>query len=136
MPASVYSDEIVTTIVDRVSAGEPLARVCRDPGMPAPRTFYDWVAADPDLSARFARARECGFDAIADECFDLADEEPEFETTAHGQKRDAAYVAWKRAQIDTRLKLLAKWDPKRYGERLEQSGSVEIVYRIKRRAEE
>lgn len=31
----------------------------------------------------------------------------------------------RRLQIESRLKLLAKWDPKRYGEKSEQSGNQE-----------
>jgi hypothetical protein len=131
LSTSVYSDEIVNQILERVSNGEPLAKACRELGTHR-NTFYDWLDRDETLPVRFARAREAGFDAIADECFALADEQPELESTAHGQKRDAGYVAWKRMQIDTRLKLLAKWDPKRYGERIEQAGSLEVVYRIHR----
>ena len=32
---------------------------------------------------------------------------------------NAEFVARSRLRVDTRLKLLAKWDPKRYGERSE-----------------
>lgn len=115
--STIRTPEMVDEIIARVSDGEPLAQVCRSEGMPKVRTFYDWVEADEDLAARFARAREAGFDVIAYDCLDLADTEPEIETTANGTKRDSAFVAWKKNQVETRLKLLAKWDPKRYGER-------------------
>jgi len=80
---------------------------CRLPGKPHFTTVYDWMDRDEGFSLRIARAREDGYDVIADQCMALADDEP----------RDQVYVAWRRLQVDTRLKLLAKWNPKKYGDR-------------------
>lgn len=70
-----------------------------------------------------------GFDAIAEEALIIADT-PHWgmtETTApNGQtvtKQDM--LGHRKLQIETRLKLLAKWDPKRYGERLSLTGDKE-----------
>lgn len=62
---------------------------------------------DAEFDARIARAREDGYDVIADQCMALADDQP----------LDQVYVAWRRLQVETRLKLLAKWNPKKYGDR-------------------
>lgn len=118
---STYTDEIVDEVIRRVSDGEPLAQVCRDDHTPALRTFYDWVEARPELSARFARAREAGFDIIAHDALRIADTPVEGVTTQESDdgvkitREDM--LGHRRLQVDTRLKLLAKWDPKRYGDK-------------------
>ena len=102
---SKRTDEIVNEIVERVRNGETLTGVCRQPHMPHPSTFHDWKNGDPELSQRFARAKDEGFDAIAADCLTIADDQSD-------------EPASRRVRTETRLKLLAKWDPKRYGERL------------------
>ena len=119
--ATLRTPEIVDDVIARISKGETLAAICRTPGYPATRTFYDWVEGDEELSARFARARKVGFDAIAEEALDIADGDPG--TTPTGTV-DGAEVMNRKLRIETRLKLLAKWDPKRYGDKLELAGDA------------
>jgi hypothetical protein len=75
-----------------------------------------------DLSAAIARARDIGYDAIAEECLRIAD------TPHMGQKQvmgeDGATVTvedmlgHRKLQVETRLKLLAKFHPSKYGDRV------------------
>jgi hypothetical protein len=65
---------------------------------------------------RIARAREIGADSIADEVLEIIDTPLEM-TTGENPKRDAAHAAWLRNRAELRLKLLAKWHPRRYGDR-------------------
>lgn len=124
---------IVAEIIDRVSSGEPLAQVCRDDHMPGLRTFYDWVEEDEVLSARFARARAAGFDMIALEALRIADTPLEGvrKKTSEGGEYDVTetvsedMLGHRKLQVETRLKLLAKWDPKRYGDLLKLDGKVD-----------
>lgn len=111
MPASKKTPERIKAILDGLSAGTPLTVICRKIGCDD-FTVREWAKADPDLSSAIARARETGFDVIAEHALSLIDEEP-----ARVEGRiDPGHVQWRRAQVDTRLKLLAKWDPKRYGD--------------------
>lgn len=120
--ATLRTPEIVDDVIARISKGETLAAICRTPGYPATRTFYDWVEVDEELSARFARARKVGFDAIADETIAIADTPPAYTQTEGGMRIDAADIQHRKLQIETRLKLLAKWDPKRYGDKVQVDG--------------
>lgn len=113
-------------IIQRVSTGEPLAKVCRELGLGL-TTWYDWMAKSPPLAERFARARKDGFDAIAEQALAIADELPE--RTSLGSI-DGGSVQHAKLRIETRLKLLAKWDPKRYGERLEVAGDADAPLQV------
>ena len=114
---------IVPIICEQLSTGKPLTQICSAPGMPGDRVVRDWIVKDPDVAAEFAQARARGYDAIADECLAIAD--MPCAVTAMGSN-DAGDVAHRKLRIETRLKLLAKWDPKRYGEKqqVEHSGSI------------
>lgn len=107
-------------ICARLAEGEPLAQICRDEGMPQRRTVYDWLEEDPVFSAQFARARDRGFDAIAEEALEIANTPVEgIETEDDGEKiktRRGDMLGHRKLQVETRLKLLAKWSPKKYGE--------------------
>ena len=133
---STFTPEIAAEIIARLSDGEPLAQICRDEHMPATRTVSGWKEAHPDFSADFARARDEGFDAIALDCLDIADDASR-DTKLVGEEgrevADSEWIARSKLRVDTRLKLLAKWDPKRYGDKITNEhtgpggGPVEIT---------
>lgn len=92
--------------------------------MPAWRTVYDWINADEEFAARIARARELGQDAIAEDILQIADtpllgEETEESDDGRIKTKRGDMLGHRKLQIETRLKLLAKWNPKKYGERLQ-----------------
>lgn len=106
---SKFTEPLFAEICERLSKGEPLAQICRDEHMPDPATVWKWQQADADVTQGIARARETGFDQIALDALRIADDK-------EGEhQRD-------RLRVDTRLKLLAKWDPKRYGDRITHQG--------------
>jgi len=121
------TDAVVRRIIEGLTAGTPLTVICKADDMPGVRTVYDWMERDADLSAEIARARDMGWDAIAVEALQIMDADPERVVTETGEDRresriDGAGVqrAFRRAEL--RLKLLAKWDPKRYGDRTVLAG--------------
>lgn len=102
-------------ICDWISEGNTLREFCRMPGTPKWVTVYKWLADRPEFAERFQRARELGADAIGEETLTILDEEPG--TVLPGGGYDSAHVAWAKARVDLRLKLLAKWAPKKWGEK-------------------
>jgi len=121
---SKKTPEVVEEILQRLSDGEPLAVICRsDKKFPHPNAWLNWVDADEDLAIAYARARDVGADAIAVQALEILDAEPErvVEIDANGNKTvgriDSAAVAWARNRAEIRLKLLAKWNPKKYGDK-------------------
>lgn len=114
----------IDAICSRISEGEPLRQICRTEGFPSWNTVYQWLKEDAAFAARFAQAREAGFDAIAEECLDIADETAgDTKTVTRGETSyevaDTEWISRSKLRVETRLKLLAKWDPKRYGDKLE-----------------
>ncbi|NDF51355.1 MAG: terminase [Betaproteobacteria bacterium] len=132
---SKYTEELAAEIAQRLSDGEPLRQICRDAHMPHWTNIYEWMARDQDLSVRIARAREAGYDKMAEECLEIAD------TPNFGEKRteheDGVSVTTedmlghRKLQIETRLKLLAKWNPKKYGDRVTMAGDAENPLQVK-----
>ncbi len=117
---------ITDEICRRISEGVTLAEICRDEHMPDRSTVYDWINADEQLSQRFARAREIGFDAIADECLTIADNtSSDTIKTERGGIPDTEWIQRSKLRVETRLKLLAKWSPKRYGDSLDLTSGGE-----------
>ena len=125
---SKYTPEILDEICERLSKGEPMAAICREANMPAYRTVKDWMDEDSPrgqaVSAAIARAREDGEDSIAADVLDIVDATPARFATPHGDAIDSGDVANRKMRAEYRLKLLAKWNPKKWGERLELDATV------------
>ncbi|RVT93710.1 hypothetical protein [Sphingomonas crocodyli] len=125
---TIRTPEIDRIIIEGISAGTPLTTLCSAPNMPNPSTVYDWLEADSNLSQRFARAREIGFDVIATDALDIIDKEPGrvisiTDGERSSERMDSAAVQWAKNRAELRLKLLAKWDPKRYGDMIKHAGA-------------
>lgn len=103
---SIFSPELLQTICDRLSEGEPLAVICREPGMPDASTVWKWRDERKDVFQALALARARGFDTIARNTRKVARGE---------EGHSSGDVARDKLIVDTDLKLLAVWDPKRYG---------------------
>lgn len=126
MGVSTYSQKVADAICERLSKGETLSSICRDKKMPERTTVYSWLNLRKDFAEQVARARELGFDAIAEEAMQIANTPmigEEIEEYEMGE--DAKTIKTKRAdmlghrklQVWTRLQLLAKWSPNKYGDR-------------------
>jgi hypothetical protein len=131
---SKYDPEIARVICEELSEGIPLRKICRDnEGFPAWRTVYDWMAKDDalgergvGLSASITRARDIGCDALAEECLIIADT-PQFGQVQTMTDKGSSttiedMLGHRKLQIETRLKLLAKFHPTKYGDRVAIEG--------------
>ena len=118
--------------------GIPLREICRQEGFPEWRTVYDWMYRDDaagsagvGLSAAIARAREVGQEAIAEQIWLDMQAEPERILSEGGGRIDSGYVQLIKARAEIGLKLLAKWNPKRYGDRVQLAGDAENPLAVK-----
>ena len=157
---SKYTPELLDRICLELSQGRPLTQICRaisaDGEEVAPRTVRDWMSEKGEddkltpraveISAAIARARELGEEALAEECLGIADdasndwmERLDKDDQPIGWQLNGDHVQRSKLRIDTRLKLLAKFNPKRWGDKaaVELTGAgggpVQTVTRVERR---
>lgn len=118
-------EKIAKEILERLAKGEPLAAICRDDFLCNAETWRNWCKQDETLGIAYARAREDGFDQIALECLEIADDtSKDTKVTKDGAEIcNSEWISRSKLRVETRLKLLAKWDPKRYGERIQNEHS-------------
>ena len=108
-------------ICEWIAQGQTLRQWCRENGVHY-STVYLWMEKDQEFAQRIARAREIGHDVIAEETLEIIDTEPEFAESwsqSGGSKhRDSAHATWLKNRVEQRMKLLAKWNPKKYGDKV------------------
>jgi hypothetical protein len=109
---SRYSDDVASTICQRIAEGEPLADICKDVAMPSRSTIYRWLREHGGFSHMYSRAREERADLFADQIIQIADDS----TADHNDRR---------VRVDARKWAAAKLNPKRYGDRLTHQGDDE-----------
>lgn len=119
-----WPSEVWDEILDRLSKGETLTGICRTEGFPCRKTVHKVKNENAEFGLQFARAKDLGFDAIAEDSLKIVDD----------ANPESVQVAKLRAEH--RLKLLAKWDPKRYGDKVTtehtgaNGGAIETITRI------
>ena len=118
MPENLYTPALADTICKRISEGESLRAICRDPGMPSEGTVRGWAREDRDgFGARYRLARELQLDHWADVIIDIADE-------GDRDPRD------RQVRIEARKWVMSKLGPRRYGDRLLVAGEGENPLRV------
>lgn len=131
---STFAQEVADAICARLAEGESLRAICRDADMPEMRTVMRWLdAADADgFRQQYARAREVGMDAMAEELLDIADEAEVVQKVGRDGETmevtfDSTAVARNRLRVDTRKWLLSKMAPKKYGDKLAVGGDPDAA---------
>ena len=129
-PPSTFTEEVFAEILLRMSGGETISSICRSEGMPHRDTFRMWRGLDPSYHQRYLEAKQAGYDAIADDCLDIADDgSRDYKPNADGALvADHDHIQRSKLRVDTRLKLLAKWASGTYADKIhtEHSGTVGV----------
>ena len=106
---STYSEQVAGEICRRLATGEPMARICRDDDMPGYTTVMRWEQDNEEFRLLSMRAKQNGTHFLADDALRIADDETIDTNRA-------------KLMIDTRLRLIGKWNAKAYGEKLAHVG--------------
>jgi hypothetical protein len=118
MTESIYTAALADAICKRISEGESLRAICRDPGMPTEGAVRAWARDNRDgFGPRYRLARELQRDHWADVIVDIADE-------SDRDPRDLQF------RNDTRKWKKSKLAPRRYGDRLLVAGEAENPIRV------
>lgn len=132
----IRTPEIDKRILQGLRKGIPLFKLCQEKGMPSTSTVDRWKQKSRVFAGRIARARAQGYDHIAHDCLDIADDgSRDYKELANGQVvPDYDHIQRSKLRIWTRFELLKKWDPARYGELLklgDPTGAALVPPRLK-----
>jgi terminase small subunit-like protein len=119
---SDYGPDIAAHICAEIAAGKSMREICRADGMPDMRTVFRWLAAHAEFCQQYARAREAQADYMAEEILEIADDATN-DWTKREDGSDAVnteVVQRSRLRVDARKWLMAKLQPKKYGDRIAQ----------------
>lgn len=144
-----FVPDIVTEVIDRLSAGESLRAICsylpdretlREPNtFPTEHAVRWWVIEDIEgFASQYTRARDVGLDCMADLALEVS-ARPQPGTITKDSPLNGIEVTTRdsvdRAKLhaDTLKWYLSKLAPKRYGDRLklEHEGQVDVFERLR-----
>src|SRR5689334_311816 len=71
---SSYSDELGAEICRRISIGQSVVDIGRDPEMPCRQAIHEWIASNRNaFGDMFARAREAQAEVFVDQIISISD---------------------------------------------------------------
>ena len=127
-PKSEVPKDKADSVLEWIKSGRTLREWSRQPGNCSHDAVEDWQVKDEEFKRLFACAREIGEHAISEESLEIVDELPTYIDEKGIKRLDPAGVQRNRIRAEHRLKLLAKWNPRKWGEKtdLNLSGSVDL----------
>lgn len=133
--SNTFTEELGNQICDRLSGGESLNSICKSEGFPHESTVRSWYLQDinPEFTTKYARARELQAEKWADEIVDIADDgtndyiERQNKDGSTYEAVNSEHINRSRLRVDTRKWMLSKMLPKKYGEKLEIGGTIDLT---------
>lgn len=126
-----YTEALGKEICERLAAQESLRSICKDNHIPSKTTVLRW-AYEPGhpLADQYARAREIGYHAMADEILEIADDSRNdfIERLKQDGEQilvDHDHISRSRLRIESRKWILSKRLPKIYGDQFTLKGDKE-----------
>lgn len=128
MPSHKYTEaekkQVIDAALQSIATGQSLNAFCKANKYPY-KTVYDWLTDDA-TNPTYARAKDVGTHYLANECLDIADElasmvrdhTPDEGGPSLNEKTQVAKL-----RIETRIRLIGKWNRKDYGEKVVQEHS-------------
>lgn len=123
---TLCTPEMVEAICELLATGHSMASICEREGFPSFPTVWRWEVDNEEFRNASARAREIGTHYMADECIAIADDGTnDTQTTEDGTViTNHDVIQRSKLRIDTRMRLIGKWNAKAYGEKLELNANV------------
>lgn len=120
---SKYSQALIETICARISEGESLRTICKDPSMPGAATVFVWLADKdkPEFQEQYACAREAQADKYAEEIISIADDgkNDTYLDEDGNERTNQDVIARSRLRVDARKWYASKLAPKKYGDKVQ-----------------
>ncbi|MGB2525683.1 hypothetical protein [Flagellimonas sp. SN16] len=122
--------EIVDFICNEIAEGKSLRQVFKEnEELPDTKTFYSWIDDDEEKLQQYARATEHRQDLIFEDILNIADTPKigiKTKTTEKGiETMEGDMIEHRRLQVDARKWMLAKMNPKKYGDKVFQDHTTD-----------
>lgn len=72
---SSFTEELGAQILDRISCGESLVRICEDDAMPHRATVMRWINKDPAFRDKYRASAQERLHSYAEELIEIADDQ-------------------------------------------------------------
>ncbi len=133
-----FTPELAARICEQLAQGQSLRQIARMDGMPDRSTILRWVDKSQDFRDQYARAREAGLDAMADEIVEIADDGTGDEWTDDNgvEHVNSDVINRSRLRVDTRKWIMSKLAPKKYGDRVDHAVTGDLNINIVRFADD
>lgn len=95
--------------------------------------FLSWCNQDKELANHYARARDIRADILAEEILEIADDK-EHDTVIDdngNEKPNTEWITRSKLRVDARKWLMAKMQPKKYGDKIEVDNQGEVGLTVK-----
>ena len=129
---SIRTKEVEDAILACIRKGISLGKICNDPNLPCRDTVFDWLSKDEARRAakevkegevlfldRYNIATKIRTSVMAEEILEIADDgrKDTYTDQAGTVVIDKDHIQRSRLRVDTRKWLMAKMEPKKYGDR-------------------
>lgn len=125
---STFTPEMADKICELLATGRSLREVGRMEGFPPATTIREWISDNVTFAVQYARARERGYQEMADEILEIADDGRNDWTLRQNDDGESVkvldheHIQRSKLRYDARRWLLSKCLPKIYGDKLELGG--------------
>ena len=126
-----FSEDLTAEICERIAEGESVRAICRDPAMPAMSTVFKWLANDTAFAEQYARAKSEQADRIFEQILEIADDGRNDWMERNGEDAvgfalNGEHVQRSKLRIEARKWMAGKLRPKKYGEKIEVAGTLNV----------
>lgn len=126
-----YNPSVASEVCRLMATGLSLKKVCERRGMPNMYTVFHWQFTRPDFGNSFARAQMDRAQVFGEEIIEIADDGTN--DWVEKVRRDGSvvllgdheHIQRSKLRVDARKWLMAKLDPKRWGEKIQISGDAD-----------
>lgn len=126
--------ENAALICAKIAEGLTLNQIALDMGAAGRSTILMWVAQDKEFAEQYRLAKMAQADHFAEEIIEIADDGSNDWIEREGQRGTIYQVVDKEAvmrsklRVDTRLRLMASFAPKKYGAKVEVEHDVSDAF--------
>lgn len=119
-----YSDKLADRICQKIAEGYSVRSICKEKDMVSMQTLFRWLRENDKFREQYVRACKERSYAQAEEIIDIADNATNDymeKLEGDGYIFNSENVQRSRLRIDTRKWLMAKMNPKVYGDKLDMT---------------